>query len=168
MKNMQAAEICTRQTADAAKYSLTLVVCGCTLRVPLPCSHAAAQEAKLFPDFAVVQFSQQPEPGSIPLPGFYSVQTKRGVGTPFLLPPDMGAFSGNCNQSKINSKKQQDSFCFIGMKNFSRTANILLSSFPRCSTPFKTRYRADSLRDLLKIAFRVIDFYRSSCYSESI
>lgn len=165
---MQAAEICTRQTANAAKYSLTLVVCDCTLRVPLPCRHAAAQEAKLFPNFAVVQFSQQPEPGSIPLPGFYSVQTKRGVDTPFLLPPGMGAFSSNCNQSKINSKKQQDSFCFIGMKIFSGTANILLSSFPRCNTPFKTRYRADSLRDLLKIAFRVIDFYRSSCYSESI
>lgn len=68
---MQAAEICTRQMANTAKCSLTLVVCNCTLRVPLPCGHAAAQEAKLFPDFAVVQFSQQPEPGSIPLPGFY-------------------------------------------------------------------------------------------------
>ncbi|WP_169007414.1 hypothetical protein [Faecalispora jeddahensis] len=113
MKNMQAAEICTRQTANAAKYSLTLVVCDCTLRVPLPCRHAAAQEAKLFPDFAVVQFSQQPEPGSIPLPGFYSVQTKRGVDTPFLLPPGMRASSGNCNQSKINSKSSRTAFALL-------------------------------------------------------
>lgn len=168
MKNMQAAEICTRQTANAAKYSLMLVVCDCTLRVPLPCRHAAAQEAKLFPDFAVVQFSQQLEPGSGMLPGFYPVQTKQGGWYPFLLPPGRSVFRSNCNQNKINSKKQQDSFCFIGMKNFSGTANILLSSFPRCSIAFKTRYRADSLRDSLKIAFRVIDFYRSSCYSESI
>ncbi|MFR1803446.1 MAG: hypothetical protein ACLSWS_15585 [Faecalispora jeddahensis] len=168
MKNMQAAEICTRQTANTAKCSLTLVVCGCILRVPLPCRHAAAQEAKLFPDFAVVQFSQQLEPGSGMLPGFYPVQTKQGGWYPFLLPPGRSVFRSNCNQNKINSKKQQDSFCFIGMKNFSGTANILLSSFPRCSIAFKTRYRADSLRDLLKIAFRVIDFYRSSCYSESI
>lgn len=168
MKNMQAAEICTRQTANTAKCSLTLVVCDCILRVPLPCRHAAAQEAKLFPDFAVVQFSQQLEPGSGMLPGFYPVQTKQGGWYPFLLPPGRSVFRSNCNQNKINSKKQQDSFCFIGMKNFSGTANILLSSFPRCSIAFKTRYRADSLRDSLKIAFRVIDFYRSSCYSESI